>query len=154
MMNWSVLCSVLQLIIERRIIQWKLSQRNRSGTLGPIVHKFEPAQLLLNLNNLHVIKQEIQLGFNLFHMGRLHMAARNPFEQNKRIIQLEDDGRARSGTCKLRRCERAETDFYQGQPGFFFFTARNDEFDQRRARKVVPTGVWTGCTETRRERKK
>lgn len=59
------------------------------------------------------------------------MTARNPFEQNKRIIQLEDDGRTRSGTCKLRRCVRAETDFYQGQPKLFFFTARNDEFDHR-----------------------
>lgn len=118
------------LLIERRTVQWKRSQRHRGGTLGPVVHKFEPAQLLLNLNNLHVIKQEIQLGFNLFHMGRLHTAARNPFEQNKRIIQLEDDGRTRSGTCKLRRCVGADTDFYQGQPSlFFFFAARNDEFD-------------------------
>lgn len=53
------------------------------GTEIPIVHKFKLAQLLPGFNNLHVIKQEIQLGFNLFHMGRPQMETRNPFKQNK-----------------------------------------------------------------------
>lgn len=72
-------------------LQWKKHYKveiklNRGGKLGPIVCNFESAQLLLSFNNLHIIEEQIQLGFNLFHVGRQQMEAKNPFKQNKKII--------------------------------------------------------------------
>lgn len=72
---------------------WKVHCLSGSGAgeleVGHQVPQFiSLSQLLLNLNHLHIIKQEIQLGFNLLHMDGLQMEKSIQTEQKKKKNHL------------------------------------------------------------------